>query len=249
MRLYCVNQFRNEQDRIEKWVKYHSKLGVDSYLLYNDNSTDDSITVINELKSQGYDITVINLDGQEHINSKNPDVYGTLSLHTRIKNSMNQSISKLKEIDNDDIYIAFIEIDEFLVPELTYNLKEYIMSFDDLRLWVPSYDMNIKEITENFLIENNETWSDIDRINGGFQGRCKSIIKLNKCGVITCIHNIDFSPCVRTSGGHYKNNDSQMKIQNESGLRLNHYRIPPLMDKFNVVNNRIVEIINHYESI
>ena len=246
MRIYCVNQFRNEQDRIEKWIKYHSLIGVDGYLLYNDNSNDDSLSVISNLKEEGYNIDVINLTGQDHIDSKDPNIYSSLSLHTRIKNSMNDSLITLKKIDNDDIFIAFIEIDEFIVPELSYDLKEYISEFNDMRLWVPSYDMNIKEITKNFLIENNETWSDIDRINSGFQGRCKSIIKLNKCGYITCIHNLDFSPCIRTSGGNFKNNDNNMKAQKEIGLRINHYRIPPLMDKFNSTNNRITEILFHY---
>ncbi|CAL0305896.1 unnamed protein product [Lupinus luteus] len=42
---------------LREWVMYHSKVGVENFILYDNNSDDDFQSVVNELREDGYNIT------------------------------------------------------------------------------------------------------------------------------------------------------------------------------------------------
>ncbi|OIW14785.1 hypothetical protein TanjilG_05406 [Lupinus angustifolius] len=51
--VYNVGKFLRE------WVMYHSKVGVENFILYDNNSDDNLETVVNELHEEGYNITTL----------------------------------------------------------------------------------------------------------------------------------------------------------------------------------------------
>ncbi|OIV97562.1 hypothetical protein TanjilG_12319 [Lupinus angustifolius] len=51
--VYNVGKFLRE------WVMYHSKVGVENFILYDNNSDDDFQSVVNELRENGYNITTL----------------------------------------------------------------------------------------------------------------------------------------------------------------------------------------------
>ncbi|CAL0326958.1 unnamed protein product [Lupinus luteus] len=51
--VYNVGKFLRE------WVMYHSKVGVENFILYDNNSDDNLETVVNELHKEGYNITTL----------------------------------------------------------------------------------------------------------------------------------------------------------------------------------------------
>lgn len=51
--VYNVGKF------LKEWVMYHSKIGVDRFLLYDNDSNDDLMSVVEELNNEGYDVTTM----------------------------------------------------------------------------------------------------------------------------------------------------------------------------------------------
>lgn len=44
---------------LKEWVMYHSKIGVDKFILYDNDSNDNLRTVVDELNGDGYDVTTL----------------------------------------------------------------------------------------------------------------------------------------------------------------------------------------------
>ncbi|XP_062086827.1 glycosyltransferase family 92 protein Os08g0121900-like [Humulus lupulus] len=44
---------------LKEWVMYHSKIGVDKFILYDNDSSDDIKNVVQELNDEGFDVTTI----------------------------------------------------------------------------------------------------------------------------------------------------------------------------------------------
>jgi len=242
--MFIITQVRNEENRIIEWINYHSKIiGIEKFIIFDDNSNDKTkdfiLNIKNEFVIELFDTEKIG----EYSESKNPDIYGTSDLHKRILNSMNNGLKFLKNDEkNLKKWVFFIEVDEFIKQEM--NIINYIETIPKNinRLWIPSYDF-----CDNFVINNNilnqskYRWSEKTR-NNNFIGRCKSALKIVEYEQnIECIHNLDSSPCVRTSGSIF-NDDKSMIRQDRIGIKLFHYRKPSLFSVFDEYDDSLCNL-------
>ena len=242
--MIIVTQLRNEKNRVIEWLLYHRDIvGVEKFIIYDDNSNDDTYNLLENMKMD-FNISLFksNMSGN-YIQTDNPNIYSSGDLHNRILNSMNSGLSYLRDREEYiDKWCFFIEVDEFI--KIDSDLQEYLNSIPDgiNRLWIPSYDFEDGfSINNKVLSQSMHRWSD-DTRNQHFMGRCKSALRITKDPkFIRCIHNLDWSPCVRTSGT-IPNSDNLMIRQDNSGIKLFHYRKPSLYAEFHFEDTSLCDV-------
>lgn len=243
--MFIVTQIRNESKRIEEWVKYHNHIiGVEKFIIYDDHSNDETLSILNELSKKYHIITFSTNKNGHYLDSNNPNVYGTIDLHNRILNSMNDGLNFLKkDTKNLDKWIFFIEVDEFIKEDI--RIYDYLSTIplDINRIWIPSYDFDDNfDLNKKILPQSIYRWSDHTR-NNNFIGRCKSALRIkNYAQKIVDIHNLDNSKCIRTSGT-ILNEDYNMVRQDTIGLKLFHYRKPSLLSNFDFFDDSLSKYI------
>lgn len=101
---------KNEEKYIREWVEYHRKLGVEHFYLYENDSDDWTLQTIQEMAAADGDITVAKIGGKV----KQGAAY-------------NDCVARRK---TESRWIAFIDIDEFIVPHQTDNLQEFLKQYE-----------------------------------------------------------------------------------------------------------------------
>ena len=91
---------RNEDKFLDEWFQYYIQLGFKNFIIYDDESTDNTKNIINFYSN------IINV------------IYKTINTSKKIHY---QDIFKYKEYD----YILFPDIDEFLYISPNINLFEF----------------------------------------------------------------------------------------------------------------------------
>lgn len=239
--LHVCTQLRNEEKRIKEWVEYHanSPWNVKTFTIFNDNSDDSTLNILNDL-SKHYCINIfttgINGAGYLYPINNHPNVYGCYNIfHETIVSNYNKGLNLLQNTSSYKYdWAAFIEVDEFL----SFDSNEYL-NFNNFlekhaannihRLWVPSYDMeDTFDLNKPLLKQELKTWSD-ETYSKYFPRRAKSIVRLATAKTIGQIHDLDCSPCLRTSSGGLKNDDPTIVAQLHRGIRIKHYRKPGLL--------------------
>jgi hypothetical protein len=56
MKLGLSTMTRNQGTRLKEWVIYHNNLGVDKFIIFLDNCTDDSQSILSEIKNIDIDV-------------------------------------------------------------------------------------------------------------------------------------------------------------------------------------------------
>lgn len=102
--------FKNEGNYLKEWVEYHKIVGVEHFFLYNNNSSDDFITVLQPYIDDGV-VTLIEWV-KEH------DQMG----------AYRHCISNYR---TDSDWIGFIDIDEFVVPIEENTIIEILRYFEN----------------------------------------------------------------------------------------------------------------------
>lgn len=106
----CV---KNEADYLEEWLRYHKAVGIRRFYLYLDHCTDDTASVIDSMR-EAVDICLIPWAGR--------------MVDTSTENILNsQAIAFAHSILNfgaDFRWMAFIDVDEFLLPKQTATVEE-----------------------------------------------------------------------------------------------------------------------------
>ena len=107
--LCAVTMVKNESDNIAEWVDYNIKQGVELFVIYNNNSTDNTTMILNEYKN------IINHDWPWKKTQIQSFVHGSLFL---------------KEICN---WTLFIDVDEYIFPVanryFNVSIKDMILDF------------------------------------------------------------------------------------------------------------------------
>lgn len=101
---------KNEGRYIEEWIKYHRKIGVEHFYLYENESTDHTINVLEALAARDGDITISRIAGTAKQGGAYNDCVGRRKTASR--------------------WIAFIDVDEFVVPQQTDNLTEFLKQYE-----------------------------------------------------------------------------------------------------------------------
>lgn len=108
--------FQNEASYFKEWIEYHRLIGVEHFYLFNNDSTDDFLEVLQPYIAEGV-VDLINWPGRDKNGSW---------LQVQI-NAYNFCIKKCRGIST---WLAIIDLDEFIVPVQKANLVEFLADFD-----------------------------------------------------------------------------------------------------------------------
>jgi len=226
--LGLVTQQRNDYQRTIDWIEYHSKIGFDTFIIFDDNSTDDSLQVLNNLKLNNVFIKVLSTNKEGTYNDENnPNIYTyNLDLTQRIWNSYLEGFKYLK--DNFDFliddWVGFLDVDEYIVPQTELSFVDFLKS-EDLnffsRIEIHSYDFEPNKL--NYL-KTYYRWSDNFK-NCNAPRRVKSFIR-----ILNYFENLFDFHC----GGIHFINEKIPAYSNSNLIRINHYRKNERSDLYNV---------------
>ncbi|SHM43497.1 Glycosyl transferase family 2 [Chitinophaga jiangningensis] len=198
---------RNTAHRLEEWIAFHSSIGIDEIIIYLDHPTDNSIQLLQKLQHQ-YNITykVLPPDGayldgrfgseyikwlQEHGNP--------LENAPHIKrqfNAIKTILSSLKvKYEGQNHWTAFIDVDEFLVPQKTTKIKEIIEKYQRFYSRIVAFDYRFELPKDIFIpfIEQCTIRRPVTQMTEHWPTR-KSIIRTTYHTEIKCLHDLDQSP-------------------------------------------------------
>jgi hypothetical protein len=150
MRVCLVCIAKNEENYIEEWISYHKKLGFDKIFVYENNW---------RCSSNDESIVKIPFDGE---------VKQTLSYN-----------HFLSTYHNEFDWVAFFDVDEFLVLKKHNNVKDFLINYKDYRSvginWVLFGDNGIESVIDNdYSVLKRFTKRQI-----GVNQHVKSIVNLN----------------------------------------------------------------------
>jgi hypothetical protein len=220
--MIIITQFKNEELRLKDWIEHHYWLGFNQFLLFNDNSTDNSVKIIKSLQANNINILLYSCN----------NISGYIE---RQLDSVNRGL-QISASYEKEIPILITDVDEYLVSGKGKNYNKniidivsknflsthydnyYILSYDIQ----PSYSLN----TPHIMLQETNRWSENDRKtkqNGYWKERGKSLTTNKRCPIIKNIHGLhDFN--TNTGVGHVYN---KSLLANEWDMRLHHFRLPP----------------------
>ncbi|MCI5051965.1 MAG: glycosyltransferase family 92 protein [Simkaniaceae bacterium] len=138
-----VALFHNEGPYLEEWIEYHKLVGVDHFLLYADRISDDSYTVLTPYIEEGIvEIVPWNI----------PD--GSLYMGRQVAAYLDATERK-----KESQWLAFIDIDEFILPmkhrSLTECLEKYYFNSSQILVNWRNFGTCYKHLSADDKILNN----------------------------------------------------------------------------------------------
>jgi hypothetical protein len=109
--------FQDEGPYLKEWIEYYKLLGVDHFYLYNNHSSDEFRSVLEPYIANG-DVDLIEWD----LPANNLDEYFIMQ-----NSSIADVVRLAKETSN---WLAIIDIDEFIVPLKSKNLKDFLKKYE-----------------------------------------------------------------------------------------------------------------------
>jgi len=106
--------FQNEAQWLEEWIEYHLLVGVDSFLLYENNSSDGWQAVLQPYIDKG----VVEVVPWHWAKNKFPDVQIF---------AYNDSLKRLR---GKSRWVAYIDIDEFICPIEHNSVAEFLRPYE-----------------------------------------------------------------------------------------------------------------------
>ena len=101
--------FKDEGCYLKEWIEFHKIIGIEHFYLYNNFSSDNYLEVL-EPYIQAGKVTLIDW----------PVPQGQMSAYQDCFNRFR----------DDTNWIAFIDLDEFIIPNMTYTLGEFLKNFE-----------------------------------------------------------------------------------------------------------------------
>ena len=136
-RLSVCAIMKNEGDYIREWIEYHRLAGIDKFYLYDNESTDDTHTILTPyVKSGLVDYTYFPIDKPQL-----PAYNDCIRRHA-----------------SDTKWLAFIDLDEFIVPISATNLKDMLLEYENgysqvVINWLLFGNNGLERRTEGLVIE------------------------------------------------------------------------------------------------
>lgn len=198
--------FRNEGQYLREWLSFHAFIGVKHFYLYDNNSTDDSRSVIASWPGQAT-ATVIDW----------PQVGGQNAAYRHM----------IQTHANSDDWCAFIDCDEFLTPQGGTSLRQALDWFEPRcngffvhwLMFGSSGEVEAKPglVTERFLRRGYESFPP-NHVG-------KSVVKLNKAKDVRLCHLIQCEgPMLNDAGEEIDQNGNGIHTGiSHNLLALNHY--------------------------
>jgi glycosyltransferase involved in cell wall biosynthesis len=196
---------KNEGRYLQEWIEYHKLLGVEKFYIYDNESTDNTQAVLKPYVDNGL-VEYTFYPGQK----------------MQVKAYRNC----VKKHKRDAQYIAFIDIDEFIVPVKHETIPDYLQSlgrFSGVQInWIVYGSGGAKERTAGFVIERFVDHSLPDEL---LNRHVKTIV--NPRRVLTF-----FSAHRPVIFGKYVNSDGKWVMKSfwkrppvTTQIRVNHYAI------------------------
>ncbi len=107
--------FKDEAPYLKEWIEYHKLVGVQHFRLYNNDSTDNFLEVLEPYIKSG-EVTVVDWPG---VNS-----YWCYTIQGP---AMLNAITHLKEVSK---WLAIIDIDEFILPTEAPDLVSFLKDYE-----------------------------------------------------------------------------------------------------------------------
>lgn len=110
--------FQNESDYMREWIEYHRMVGVEHFILYNNNSTDDYLSVLKPYVEEG----LVELIEWPSVQEENDWSHFSFVIQP---NAYTDAVMKSCHISK---WIALIDMDEFIVPMNFNTISELLES-------------------------------------------------------------------------------------------------------------------------
>ena len=108
-RISLCGMFKNEGLFLKEWVEYYIMIGVDHLYMYNNNSDDNYLEILQPYIDEGF-VTLV--DWTEN--------------HAQIEGYKNC----FDRFRNETQWLAFIDLDEFIVPRKDNDINEWIKRYE-----------------------------------------------------------------------------------------------------------------------
>lgn len=205
--------FKNEGPYLKEWIEFHKLQGVQHFYLYNNNSTDDFEKILKPyIKSR--EVTLINW----------PYTFKSGETHKWLKIQKDAYNNCLNDYGSDSIWIAFIDIDEFLFCINGTPLPAFLANYRDYggvcAHWLLFGTSNIENIPKgSLLIELLNRCSLENHIRNN---QTKSIIQPKRVVNAKSAHHFNYKKGYFHVDEHYRRFDIHGPITHDL-IRINHY--------------------------
>lgn len=108
-RISICGIFKNESKFLKEWIEYHIMIGVDHFYMYNNNSEDDYLEMLQPYIDNGY-VTLVQWPYSQAQIQAYKDCF--------------------ERYGNETQWLSFLDIDEFLVPKYKTDINEWIHDYD-----------------------------------------------------------------------------------------------------------------------
>lgn len=215
-----VVMVKNEGVYIKEWLEYHKLVGVDKFIVYDNNSDDDLKNILRPYIDAGEVDYIFYPKTQADFEKKGKKVeYWAFQAY-----AYNDAIKKYR---NKSKWIGFIDIDEFIVPVKNNNIIDVINEMEKIVMkgkafvglavnWVMYGYSGHREKPEGLIIENFTR-------NDGIQEDIKSIVNprtVIQYQVHAALHFFKIEVVNEQGKKAYIPNISQSSIEK---IRINHY--------------------------
>ena len=113
-KVVIVITVKNEAAYLLEWIAYHRAIGADHFLIYNNDSTDETPQILQCLDKSGI-ITYVEWPSQPNCN-----------------NQLEAYRDACKRLDGKCEWVAFIDCDEFIVPTQDSDLPSFLSKYEDV---------------------------------------------------------------------------------------------------------------------
>lgn len=166
---------RDETPYLQEWVEYHLLVGVEHFFIYDNDSVVPVEQTLGEYIRTGY-VTVVPLPGP----------FSTGRQVTTYTNA-------LRSFGQTSKWMAFIDIDEFILPKTTFTIPEQLVQFEQtngLEVFWALFGSNGHDLqTRDFVIERFLTRASAD--NSPFYNY-KSIIRPERATENHLVHAFNY---------------------------------------------------------
>lgn len=124
--------FKDEADYLKEWIEYHSIVGIEHFYLYNNHSTDNYLDILKPYIEKGI---------------------VTLKDWPKPQSQMEAYADFFKTNAKDTLWVGFIDLDEYVVPNKTNSIYEFLENYNNR----PSVVINWRFFGSSGLIERDRT--------------------------------------------------------------------------------------------
>jgi len=227
---------KNEGMYFQEWIEWHISKGVEKFYIYDNESTDNTKEILAPYIENGF-VEYIYWKGQK----QQLDAYDDCLDKHRF----------------DSFWIAFIDLDEFIVPIKDNTIPEYLNKLENFTAieinWLIYGSSNEKVKKEGGVMERFKYHAPFDHIKNRY---VKNIVNPRRIFSFTACHDVaHISGQIVDAYGNPKKRNSHFNEPSHDVIRINHYPVKSyeefLMKKSrgstSTLKDRYVTYFNKYD--